>query len=160
MRRTPSMVPCEFLAAWMIRGDRSLQGMGPLKLRMMSHDDHGFWPPTEEPLILSSTFRTFDTCHCPPRRVSMPRSLSAAAMPRSDVIPCRRKSSTTGARSHACWSAFRETVSLSAAPPFPARLSAAAPLGLPSLTPRAFATASAFSCAVRSLRALPRPPAP
>jgi hypothetical protein len=40
------------------------------------------------------------------------------------------------------------------APPFPARRSAAAPFGLPSLTPRAFATASAsfvrFEIASRS----------
>ena len=37
-----------------------------------------------------------------------------------------------GARLVACWSAFAAAVSRSAAPPFPARLSAAAPFGLPT----------------------------
>gem|GEM_PF-6525963 len=49
----------------------------------------------------------------------------------------------TSAKSAAKRSAFSATVARSASPPFPARLSAAAPFGLPSLTPRAFATASA-----------------
>lgn len=43
----------------------------------------------------------------------------------------------------ACASAFCATASLSAPPSSPARLSAAAPLGLPSFTPRALAAASA-----------------
>jgi hypothetical protein len=46
-----------------------------------------------------------------------------------------RGSSTTARRFSACRSAFRTMASLSGAPPRPARLRAAAPLGLPSLTP-------------------------
>ncbi len=46
-----------------------------------------------------SRFRTFDTCHEPPRRVIMPRSFNAVAMPRSDVAPDARMSAITSARS-------------------------------------------------------------
>ncbi|MGM0583216.1 MAG: hypothetical protein ACQEUZ_00980 [Pseudomonadota bacterium] len=52
-------------------------------------------------------------------------------------------SAITGARSCAWRSAFAATAFLRAAPPCPARLSAAAPFGLPSFTPRAFAADSA-----------------
>ena len=49
----------------------------------------------------------------------------------------------TGARSAAKALALAVTLARSAAPPFPARFSLAAPFGLPSFTPRALATASA-----------------
>ena len=58
-------------------------------------------------------------------------------------FPAGRVSSTTGARSRACRSAIRAIAARSGAPPFPARLSAAAPLGLPRRTPRLLATLSA-----------------
>ena len=87
--------------------------------------------------------RTLDTCQRPPRRVWMPRALSAAAIWRRVVQPSSRKSLMTGASVSAKLSALAATLSRSARPPFPARLSAAAPLGLPSFTPRAFAAASA-----------------
>ena len=68
-----------------------------------------------------------------------------------------RMSSTTGARSRACRSALRPIAALSGAPPLPARRIASMPLGLPSLTPRAFATANSTW---RSPRAPAAPPAP
>ena len=46
-------------------------------------------------------------------------------------------------RSRACRSAFLAMAARSGAPPLPARLSAAAPFGLPSRTPRVLATLSA-----------------
>ena len=84
-----------------------------------------------------------ETCQRPPRRVSMPRPFSSAAMARRLVAPPERMSATTGASSWACRMALRAMAALSAAAPRPARLSAAAPLGLPSFTPRLLATASA-----------------
>src|SRR6056297_3011420 len=73
----------------------------------------------------------------------MPRACSASAMPRRLVAPSARIASTMGARSRAKASALSETVRRSAAPPSGERRRAAAPLGLPSLTPRALAAASA-----------------
>ncbi len=52
-------------------------------------------------LVLANKFRTLDTCHCPPRRVRMPRSVSASAIPRRLVAPPIRMSATTCARSPA-----------------------------------------------------------
>ena len=47
------------------------------------------------PLSRANRSLTFDTCHNPPRRVSMPRSLNAAAMVRSEVIPVNRRANLT-----------------------------------------------------------------
>ena len=80
----------------------------------------------------SRRFVTVDTCQQPPRRVSMPRLFSCAAIARRLVAPPARMSSTTGARSRACRSALRAMAARSGAPPLPARQSAAAPLGLPA----------------------------
>jgi hypothetical protein len=74
--------------------------------------------------------RAFDTCHRPPRCVSIPRTLSSAAIARSVVAPLARMSAMTGARSRAKRTALALTVTRSSAPPLPARLSAAAPFGL------------------------------
>ena len=38
---------------------------------------------------------TFDTCHVPPRRVTIPRTLSCVAIARSDLAPSARMSATT-----------------------------------------------------------------
>ena len=65
----------------------------------------------------------------------MPRSLSSAAIARRLVAPPARMSSTTGARSRACRSAFRAMAARSGAPPLPARRIASMPFGLPSLHP-------------------------
>jgi Protein of unknown function (DUF3489) len=65
----------------------------------------------------SSKFITVETCHRPPRRVSMPRSFSSAAIARRLVAPLARMSSTTGARSRACRSAFRAIAARSVEPP-------------------------------------------
>jgi hypothetical protein len=62
-------------------------------------------------------------------------------MDRRLVAPPARRSAITGARSRAWASALAATVARGAAPPFPGRLSAAAPFGLPSFTPRALAAA-------------------
>lgn len=51
--------------------------------------------------IRSSMFVTVETCHRPPRRVSIPRSFSSA-IARKLVVPPARMSSTTSARSRAC----------------------------------------------------------
>ena len=90
----------------------------------------------------SSRFITVETCQRPPRRVSMPRAFTRPAMVRRLVAPPERMSSTTGARSCACRSALRAIAARIGAPPLPARLSAAAPSGLPSRTPRLLATLS------------------
>ena len=50
----------------------------------------------------------------PPRRVSMPRSLSSAAIARRLVAPAARMSASTGARSCACRSALAAMAALSA----------------------------------------------
>ena len=52
-------------------------------------------------------------------------------------------SANAGVTSAANAAAFADTVARSAAPPFPARRRLSAPFGLPSFTPRAFATARA-----------------
>jgi hypothetical protein len=84
-----------------------------------------------------SRFITVHTCHRQLRRVRMPRLFISAAMARRLVAPPLRMSSTTACRSSAWRSALRAIAARSAAPPLPARLRAAAPLGLPSLIPRA-----------------------
>ena len=74
-------------------------------------------------------FRTFDTCHGPPRRVSMPRSFGAAAIVRRLVAPPARMSATTSAKSAACSPALALTARMSSTAPFPASLRASAPSG-------------------------------
>ena len=73
----------------------------------------------------------------------MPRALSSAAIARRLIAPLARMSAITGARSRAWSSALRAMAARSGAPLLPARRSAAAPLGLPSFTPRLLATLSA-----------------
>ena len=84
----------------------------------------------------SSRFITVDLCQRPPWRVSMPRALSSSAIAPRPTCPPARMSATTNARSRARRSALRPMAARSGAPPLPARRRAAAPLGLPSLTPR------------------------
>jgi hypothetical protein len=72
----------------------------------------------------------------------MPSAVSSAAMARRDVCPAARISARIGARSRAKVSALAATVACNAVTPLPASFSAAAPLGLPSVTPSALATAS------------------
>lgn len=86
-------------------------------------------------LNLHNKFRALDIRHKPPRPVSIPRAVSASATARRLTTPLARYPQPP-APDPACASALATTTALSAVPPLPARLRAAAPLGLPSLTLR------------------------
>ena len=82
-------------------------------------------------------------CHEPPRGVRMPRSFSRAVTVRTLVNPWERRSSTMARRLAARCAAFAFTAATACLLPTCLPLSARAPFGLPSLTPRAFAAARA-----------------
>ena len=76
----------------------------------LSGRDWRIGPPWPEPV---EQVRHRRDMHRPPRRVSMPRALSSAAIARRVVAPPARMSATTGARSRACRSALADTAALS-----------------------------------------------
>lgn len=86
----------------------------------------------------ASRFRTLEGCHVPPRAVTISPSFNAAASADKDVIPRPRRSSITGRNCRARSFALCFTASTAAKLPLWARLSAAAPFGLPKRCPRAF----------------------
>jgi hypothetical protein len=91
----------------------------------------------------TSKLRTEDGCHMPPRGARMPRLFNSLASPESDCPCVVQTSAMISAYSEARDAAFWRTASRAAEVPLPARRIASAPLGLPSLIPRAFAAASA-----------------
>lgn len=96
-------------------------------------------------LVRLSRLRTVEACQRPPRAVINPPSFKARAKADCDVIPLLFMSSMTSNSCSALESASALIDSMLAAFPLPASLSAAAPLGLPNICPRAFAACSA-SC--------------
>ena len=90
-----------------------------------------------------NTFRTFDTCQCPPRAVRTPREFSTKANPRRSETPLARSDSTIG-------STLAAKVSASSVRDRRPNAAASRALrGLPSLAPCAFRAASAAFCPFR-----------
>jgi hypothetical protein len=113
----------------------------------------------------SRTFATDFACHCPPRAVATPRAFRADAISLSVLAPAFCASRMIGRT-------FAANLSASAVTACTALLRATESLGLPRVTPRAFAAASACrvrvemsarsgSCpvAVQSRQKLSKPPA-
>jgi hypothetical protein len=86
----------------------------------------------------SKTFLTDIACQLPPRAVEMPRALSASATARNVVAPAFWASLMIGRMFAACWSApaLIDATALSRA---------SESLGLPRVTPRAFAAVGHFN---------------
>ena len=83
--------------------------------------------------MVATRFRTFDTCHTPPRLVLIPRGFNSTAIPRRLVTAVGPDGCDHGASSLANRSALALTAVLSATAPLPARLRASAPIGIAQL---------------------------
>src|SRR5690242_7985062 len=100
-------------------------------------------PESDQPSSRATRFRTEDACHCEQPGVRMCLRFSSAAMAARDPMPAPRMSSKAPLSPSAKALAFALFAATEAPLPFAARRKGAAPFGLPSLTPRAFAAARA-----------------
>jgi hypothetical protein len=133
---------------WSLRGQDScalcVEETAPLGRSGGADRDQTFFKACYPSPILCSIRFSLLTCLLHPLLVRIPRRLSSAAMARRLTTPAALNSSTTAVRSAANAAALADTVARSATAFFPALRRLMAASGLPSFTPRAFATASAF----------------